>query len=299
VDKIQQKIFELKKKRDAIILAHNYQLPEIYDVADFIGDSFELALKAREAEAKTIIFCGVHFMAESAKILNPTKRVLIPDLTAGCPMADMVTAEDLRNKKKELPEAAVVCYVNSTAEVKAESDVCVTSSNALKIVSKLPEKQILFVPDEHLGSWVGEQLPEKEIIPWLGFCVVHTRVSPEKIHTAQKAHSEAVTLAHPECPKEIRDLADHVCGTGGMVRYVRENPVTEFLVATEPGMLERLRREAPEKKYYSLCTECVNMKKITPEKVLGCLENDEFEISVLENVAAGARKALDKMIELS
>jgi quinolinate synthase len=296
---LQSRIQVLKQKKNALILAHNYQLPEIYDVADFVGDSYELSVRASKTKAKLIVFCGVNFMAESAKLLNPKKKVLIPDFTAGCFLADKVTAEALRKKKKEYPGAAVVCYVNSTAEVKAESDVCVTSANAVTVTKKLKAKQIIFVPDKNLGSWVAEQLPEKEIILWEGDCYVHSKVKPETVRAAQKKHPQALTLAHPECPKAVRDLADKVLGTGGMLRFVKASKTKEFLIATEAGMLERLKREAPGKKFWSLCGECVNMKKITLEKVLSALEKEEYEISIPKTIAQKARQALVKMIQLS
>lgn len=296
---IKSRILSLKKTKDVVILAHNYQLPEIYDVADFVGDSFELAIKARETQAKTIVFCGVHFMAESAKILNPEKKVVIPDLNAGCFLADTVDAVSLREKKKEHPDAAVACYINSTAEVKAECDVCVTSANAAKVVRGLSAKKIIFVPDQHLGGWVAEQVPEKEIILWGGNCYVHARILLKNVEEAQKNYPEAMTIAHPECPKEIREKADEVLGTGGMVRYVKESPAKQFLIATENGMLERLKREAPGKKFFALCGECLNMKKITLEKVLSSLEKDLFEIEVSDQIAEKAKLALEKMIELT
>lgn len=298
MNEIQQKILELKHERNAIILAHNYQLPEVYDVADFVGDSFELAVKASETDAKIIIFCGVHFMAESAKILNPEKKVLLPDPNAGCFLAETITADDLRKRKKELPEAAVVSYVNSNAEIKAESDACCTSANAVKICRKLNTQKILFVPDEHLGSFVAEQVPEKKIILWKGNCYVHALLSVKKIRSAQKKHPEAITLAHPECTQEVRHLADEILGTGGMIRFVKNSTKKEFLIATESGMCGRLRRESPEKKFWSLCGECLNMKKITLKKILNSLEKGEGEIKVPQKTAKKAKSALEKMMEL-
>jgi quinolinate synthase len=306
IEEMKSRIEKLKREKNIVILAHNYQLPEIYDVADFIGDSFELAIQAQKTDADVIVFCGVHFMAESAKILNPEKRVLIPDLEAGCFLADMVTAESLREKKEEFPNAAVVAYVNSTAAVKAESDACCTSANAVEICRQLPQKQIIFVPDENLGAWVAENLPEKEIIPWAGHCYVHSKILTEKVQAAQKLHPAAITLAHPESPKAIRDLANEVLGTGGMLRFVKNSAGKEFLIATESGMLERLKRESfilakagTEKKFWALAGECINMKKITLPKVLNSLENDEFEIEVDEKVAQEARKSLEQMVELT
>ncbi len=292
----QERILELKRERNAIILAHNYQLPEIYDVADYVGDSLELALRAKETDADIIVFCGVHFMAESAKILNPTKKVLLPSLQAGCFMADMVTPERLKAEKAKYPDAAVVTYVNSTAATKALSDICVTSSNAVKVVASLTQKQIIFTPDEHLGSWVGEQLPDKEIIPWKGFCHVHTKVTLERIALARAKHPEAVVVAHPECPKQIRDIADYVCGTGGMIRYAQESSATELLIVTEAGMVERLKRDVPDKQFWAICGECVNMKQISLTNTLEALENNQYEITVPAEIAASAKLALDKML---
>jgi quinolinate synthase len=296
---IQNRITQLKQEKNAIILAHNYQLPEIYDIADFIGDSYELALKARETNSDAIVFCGVHFMAESAKILNPAKKVLIPDQSAGCFLADMVSVENLRAKKKEFPEAAVVAYVNSSAAVKAESYACCTSANAIEVCKKIPQKQIIFVPDENLGSWVAENLPEKKIIPWQGHCYVHSKIQAENLQKARELHPQAILLAHPECPKNIREKSDEILGTGGMLRFVQNSQKKEFLIATESGMLEKLKRETTEKQFWALGGECLNMKKITLPKVLHCLENDEFEINVDKEVATKARQSLEKMMALT
>ncbi len=298
-EEMKSRIEELKHEKNAVILAHNYQLPEIYDVADFVGDSFELALKAQETEADVIVFCGVHFMAESAKILNPAKKVLIPDLEAGCFLAEMVSVENLRKKKAEFPEAAVVAYVNSSAAVKAESDVCVTSANAVTVCEKLPQKQIIFVPDQNLGEWVAESLPEKEVILWEGHCYVHSKIQVKNVIEAKKLHPEAITLVHPESPKAVRELADEILGTGGMLRFAQNSDAKEFLIATEAGMLEKLKRETSDKKFWALAGECINMKKITLPKVLNSLENDEFEIEVKKEVEEKACRSLEKMIELT
>ena len=299
VVEIQSRIRKLKKVKNAIVLAHNYQLPEIYDVADAVADSFELAVVARETDAAIIVFAGVKFMAESAKILNPTKKVLLPDLAAGCPLADFATAEKVRAKKKEFPNATVVAYVNSTAAVKAESDVCVTSANAVKICRELSEREIIFLPDRNLGEWVAENLPEKKIILWEGNCFVHARIATERVAAARTNHPDAKILVHPESPRAIRELADAVVGTGGMSKFAGNSDAAEFLIATESGMLEKLRRENPEKKFCALAGECANMKKITLAKILNSLENEEFEIEIDEKIASAARKSLEKMIELS
>ncbi|MFH0776593.1 MAG: quinolinate synthase NadA [Patescibacteria group bacterium] len=298
IETMQTRIRELKREKNAIILAHSYQLPEIYDVADFVADSFELAVAAQKTKADMIIFAGVHFMAESAKLLNPGKKVLLPDRTAGCFLADCITVERLREKKKEFPGAAVVAYVNSSAAVKAESDACCTSANAVAVCRKLPQKQIIFVPDGNLGEWVAEHLPEKEILTWPGSCYVHARISEEKVLAAQKSHPNAKTLIHPEAPRKIRALGDLVAGTGGMLKFVQHSTAEEFLVATESGMLEKLKRAAPAKRFFALAGECLNMKKITLAKVLHSLEQEEFEITVDPKIAGAARKSLEKMIEL-
>ena len=296
---MQSRIRELKKAKNAIILAHSYQLPEIYDVADFVADSFELAVAAQNTDAEIIVFAGVHFMAESAKILNPEKTVLLPDPDAGCFLAEMISVEKLREKKKEFPDAAVVAYVNSSAAVKAESTATCTSANAVEICRKLPERQIIFVPDRNLGEWVAENLPEKEIILWAGNCYVHSRISAEKVLAARKNHPDAKILVHPESPRRIRELADLVAGTGGMARFAQFSDAAKFLIGTESGMLEKLRRENPGKKFFALAGECVNMKKITLAKILDSLESEKFAIEVEPKIGEKARRSLQKMIDLT
>ncbi|MFA5352106.1 MAG: quinolinate synthase NadA [Candidatus Gracilibacteria bacterium] len=296
---IISRIMELKQQKHAVILAHSYQPKEIYDIADFVGDSLELSLAAMKTAAEIIVFCGVHFMAESAKILNPEKKVLLPEVSAGCFLANCATAQAVREKKKAFPQAAAVCYINSSAAVKAECDAVITSANAVKVVKQLPQKKIILIPDENLGSWIAEQLPEKEIILWKGNCNIHAAVNLEEVKKAKRENPEAKVIAHPECPKVIRDLADEVCGTSGMLRYMSENPAKEFLIITEPGMLTQLRRKEPSKKFTSLCGECADMKKITLEKVLHSLESETPEIVVEEKIAQQAKVALDKMMKLS
>lgn len=293
------KIKGLKKEKNAIILAHSYQRPEIYDVADYIGDSLGLCQEAAKTDASIIVFCGVHFMAESACLLNPDKKVIVPHVDAGCAMADMVEAEDLRDFKKKHPDATVVCYVNSSAAVKAESDVCCTSANAAKVVSQLEAKEIIFVPDKNLAAYVQTKVPEKTIIPWKGFCPVHQTLTKDYIEKVRETHPEAKIIAHPECRPEVLMLADHVCSTTGMIEAARKDPATEFFILTECGMTERLTRELPDKKFYGLCNMCFDMKKNTLESVLDCLETEETEIRVEKSVADGARKSLDRMLELS
>ena len=298
---IEERIQELKRKRGAIIIAHNYQPDEIQAIADFTGDSLELSRKAAELEEQVIVFCGVHFMAETAAILSPEKTILLPDRFAGCPMADMITADQLRAKKTEHPGAVVITYVNSSAAIKAESDLCCTSSNAMKIVSSVPAGQeIIFVPDTHLGHYVQEQLG-REMIIWDGYCPTHSRIREEDIRREKEEHPNAKIMAHPECPLGIREMADYLLSTGQMVTVAKESEHTEFIVATEMGMLYRLRNENPDKKFYSVSDRalCPNMKKIDLEKVLWALEDMQYHITVPEEVANKARRSIEAMLELS
>ena len=296
-----REIQELKKQRNAVILAHNYQRPEIFEVADFIGDSLELARQATRVDADVIVFCGVHFMAESAKILNPEKTVLLPDLRAGCSLADSVTAERLAERKEELrriyPDLAVVSYVNTTADVKAESDVCCTSSNAVQIANALPNRHILFVPDENLARYV-QQNSDKTIIAWDGNCYVHHQITPEQIMSVKEKLPHVKVLAHPECRADVLELADAVLSTSGMVRYATESTASEFLVVTECGLSDRLLLELPEKKFYKACKLCQYMKMITLEGTLKSLQLMRHEIILDEDVRRHAEKALRKMFEL-
>lgn len=295
-------IRRLKKERRAVILAHNYQRPEIFEVADFIGDSLELARQATRATADVIVFCGVHFMAESAKILNPEKTVLLPDLRAGCSLADSVTAEALADRKVELrelyPDLVVMSYVNTTADVKAESDVCCTSSNAVKIVNGLPNRHVLFVPDENLARYV-QQNTDKTIIAWDGNCYVHHQITPEQIQAVKEKLPHVKILAHPECREDILELADAVLSTSGMVQYAKESPASEFLIVTECGLSDRLLLEMPEKRFYKVCKLCQYMKMITLEDTLRSLELMRHEITLDEEVRRGAERALRRMFELS
>jgi len=297
--KLIDEINKLKKEKNAVILVHNYQRPEIYKVADYIGDSYGLSVEATKTNAKMIIFCGVHFMAETAYILNPNKKVILPATDAGCPMADMVTAEQLKEFKKKYPDAAVVSYMNTTAETKAESDVICTSSNAVKVVKSLPQKRVIFVPDKNLGSYVA-QYTDKEIIPWQGFCYVHNKFSHEELAKAKKLKKKAKVIAHPECPKEFRALADHVCSTSGMVDYAKNSKAKEFIIGTEVGMIEMLKIECPKKKFYAAPpgSTCVNMKKNNLELVLKALKEEGPVITVPEEIRVKAKKALDKMLEV-
>ncbi|GBD25520.1 Quinolinate synthase A [bacterium HR30] len=299
---VVEQIRALKAKRNAVILAHNYQRPEIFEVADFIGDSLELARKAAGVEADVIVFCGVHFMAETAKILNPKKTVLLPDLRAGCSLADSVTAEEIVERRKELqavyPDLAVVAYVNTTAAVKAVVDVCCTSSNAVTIVNRLPNQHILFVPDQHLGEYV-QQHTEKTILTWNGSCYVHHQITPENIVRIKQALPHARVLVHPECRADVIALADAVLSTSGMVEYARRSEATEFVVVTECGLSDRLFLEVPEKTFYKACKLCQFMKMITLDRTLWSLETMQHEIVLEEEVRQGAERSLRRMLELT
>jgi quinolinate synthase len=300
-EELKKKIESLKKKRNAVIIAHNYQRDEIQDIADIGGDSLALAQAAVRTDAEVIVFCGVHFMAESASILNPGKKVLIPVLEAGCPLADMITPEKLRAKRKQYPDAAVVCYVNTSAEVKAESDIACTSSNAVEVVRSLKEKRIIFVPDKNLGRYVQSQVPDKEIILWEGFCPTHMRVQEEDIVRTKRDHPEAEVIAHPECNPEVLALSDHICSTGGMFKYVKQSKSKEFIIATESGMLYKLQKENPDKKFY-LPTQnllCANMKLITLGWVAHSLEKLVYEVRVSDEVREKALKTLERMLQIT
>jgi quinolinate synthase len=281
-------------------LAHNYQPAEIQDLADFTGDSLELARKAATVAEDVVVFCGVHFMAETAAILNPRKTVLLPTPDAGCPMADMISGEQLRELKAKHPGAKVLCYVNSTAEIKAESDCCVTSSNAVAVARSFPaDQEIIFVPDQHLGSWTAEQLGRKFIL-WPGFCPTHARMTDRQIALARAEHPGAPVLVHPECPKGVRDAADQVLSTGGMCRYVLGRPEESFIVGTETGILHRLQKENPGKQFFPLLESavCPNMKKTTLEKVLWSLQENQTIVRVAEPIASRARKSIEAMLAI-
>ena len=295
-----KKILSLKMEKKAVILVHNYQLGEVQDIADFVGDSLELSQKAARSEAEVIVFCGVHFMAETASILCPDKVVLLPDLNAGCPMANMVTADKLRQRKKELPEAKVVCYINSTAEVKAESDICCTSANAVGVVESLDSEQILFVPDQYLGHYVSTKT-KKKFYFWHGYCPTHVRILPEHITELREDYPQAKVVVHPECIPGVIALADEVLSTGGMVRYARRDDVSQMIVATEIGIIYRLRKENPGKKFIPISEQaiCPNMKLITLEKILWSLEAMAPEVKVPEPIRLKAKAAVDRMLEVA
>jgi quinolinate synthase len=292
----------LKRERKAVVLAHNYQRPEIFQVADFVGDSLELARQATRVDADVIVFCGVHFMAETAKILNPTRRVVLPDLRAGCSLADSITGEDLAERKAELrrvhPDLTVVGYVNTTADVKAECDACCTSSNAVKVVEAMPGEHVLFVPDQNLAAYVQSQTTRKRIIAWDGNCYVHHQITPEQIGAVRRALPGVEILAHPECRQDVLALADAVLSTSGMVRRAKESPASAFLVVTECGLSDRLLLEVPGKKFYKSCKLCAYMKMITLEATRDALRDLAPEITLPEDVRVRAARALERMIEI-
>ncbi len=297
---LPEEIAALKAEKNAIILAHNYCAGEVQDIADFTGDSLELARKATEIDAKVIVLCGVRFMAETAKILNPDKVVLIPDETAGCPMAEMIDADALRELKRAHPLAKVVSYVNSTAEVKAESDICVTSGNAERVLKSLKGEEIIFVPDQHLGSHVAHCLGEKYVLT-RGYCPVHARLELGDIAKARREVGlDAPVLVHPECDKAVREAADECLSTGAMCKYAAESSKSTFIVGTEKGILHRLKKENPEKRFFAIGElVCAGMKKITLEKVLASLKQLKVEVTVPERVADKARKAIEAMLNAS
>lgn len=293
----------IKKKKEelnAVILAHYYQIPAIQDVADFVGDSLQLAQQASKTDADVIVSCGVVFMAESAKILNPGKKVLIPEISAGCPMADMITAEDLRKLKSLYPEAVVVCYVNSSAAVKAESDICCTSANAVQVVAAIePDKQVIFVPDRNLGHYVATQTG-RDIILWEGYCPAHDILNMKTLEQQIEKHPQAQIVVHPECRPEIIARADGVCSTGGMLEWVKNSSAKEFIIGTEEGFVYSLQKACPDKKFYLARQPflCADMKKIDLPKLAQALENLQYEITVPEEISARALKSLQKMLEI-
>jgi quinolinate synthase len=300
ITKLIEKIDTLKKQHNAVILAHNYQPGEIQDISDFNGDSLGLSIQAAKTEADVIVFCGVLFMAETAAILSPEKTVLLPDNSAGCPMADMITAEQLRELKQEHPEALVVCYVNSTAEVKAESDYCCTSANAVELVSSLPEgKKIIFVPDQHLGRFVAERTG-RDLVLWPGYCRTHVLITVDDIKTAKEKYPDAVVMAHPECSEPVKELSDELLSTGQMLKFAAESTAKQFIVATETGIIHTLKKQNPKAEFIPASSRaiCQNMKKITLEKIIWALEDMQYKISVPEEIRGKARQALDRMVEI-
>lgn len=297
---IVEDIIKLKEEKNAVILAHYYVDEEVQDIADYIGDSFYLSKIATKTDAERIIFCGVEFMGESAKILNPDKRVFMPDAAADCPMAHMATKEEILKVKDAYEDVAVVCYINSTAELKTMADVCVTSSNAVKIVRNLPNKNIFFIPDRNLGSYVAEQVPEKNIILNAGCCPRHVAITEEKLMEAKEKHPDALFAVHPECTQDVLARADYIGSTAGIIDYVVNTNHDEFIIGTVDGVFAEIKKQAPGKKLYTVKDQqiCVNMKKVTLEKVLDVLTNDTNEVFVAPDLAQEAMKPLRRMLEL-
>ena len=299
-DKIIEKIKKLKQKHNAVILAHNYQRPEIQDLADFTGDSLGLSIKASETDADVIVFCGVKFMAETAVILSPQKTVLLPDELAGCPLADMITADQLRDLKQKHPDALVVCYVNSSAEVKAESDYCCTSANAVEVVNSLPkDKPIIFVPDRNLGQFAGERTG-RDLILWPGYCHVHVVITEDDIKNAKAKYPDAIVMTHPECTDPVKALSDELLSTGQMLRFAKQSEVRQFIVATETGIIHTLKTQNPRKEFFPATDNaiCPNMKRITLEKILWSLQDSQYKVTIPQDVRIKAKKALDRMVEI-
>lgn len=301
MNKLQEQIQALKKEKDAVILAHYYVEDQVQEIADYVGDSYYLSKIATQVPQQTICFAGVSFMGESAKILNPKKRVLLPDTTADCPMAHMARVEDIERVRREYEDVAVVCYINSTTELKAHSDVCVTSANAMNIVKKLTNKNIFFIPDQHLGSYIAAKVPEKHFIFNDGCCPVHQKFNVENIKAAKAAHPEAKLLVHPECPKEVVELADFIGSTSEIITYAGQDTAQSFLIGTESGVMYELRERYPEKIFYEIISGqcCMDMKKVTLEKVKDCLEQGSGEVKMEETVRQSAVSALDRMLELA
>ena len=323
IPSLQEQILKLKEQKRAIILAHNYQRNEVQDIADFVGDSLELSRIAATKDCDMIVFCGVHFMAESASILSPEKTVLLPEKEALCPMADMIRVDSarpvrksfpgfdnpppyvyppeftLRDIKKSYPGVPVVAYVNTTAEVKAESDICCTSANVNKVIESLPGDQVICIPDKNLSMW-AQRNTRKKVIAWDGYCNVHERVTADDVRKARTEHPQALVLAHPECRPEVLDMADHVTSTSGMLRFAKSSPSVEFVVGTEIGLMHRMRKENPEKTFFPLRKDmiCPNMKKTTLQSVLRAFQENTHLVKVPEHIRIPAKRALDRMLEI-
>ena len=295
---IVEKIAKLKKEKNAVILVHNYQRSEIQDIADFLGDSLGLSRKAAKTDAKIIVFCGVCFMAETAKILSPKKIVLLPRKEAGCPMADMITAENLRILKEKYPDAKVVSYVNTNADVKAESDICCTSANAVEIVKKVKANKIIFTPDKNLAAYC-QRFTNKEIIPWNGYCYVHEKIRKEEVRLAKEKFPDALLLVHPECNPSVIDLADEALSTSGMLNFAKKSDKKRFLIGTEEGLIYRLKKENPGKEFYAAGTAkmCRNMKLTTLNDVYFSLKEERYAIELPEEIIKSAQKALEAMLK--
>lgn len=298
-NQLSEKILKLKKEKNAIILAHLYQIPEIQEIADYVGDSYYLSQVARDAKEDLIIFCGVKFMAESAKVLSPEKTVILPAPNAGCPMADMAEVEDVEEMIKKYPDAFKVCYINSSYKVKALCDASVTSSSALNIIKNIPNKQILFLPDQNLGGYISEFFPEKEFILWRGFCPTHHRITAEDIIKAKEEHPNVKVLSHPECSKEVRDLSDYIGSTSGIINYATECEDKEFIIATEEGVLHQLKKKNPDKKFYfPEVMVCPNMKKTSLQDVYDALDGKKEEVILDEEIRKKALTSLENMHKL-
>lgn len=298
-DTLRREILRLKEEKKAVILAHNYQLPEIQDIADSIGDSLELSKQSVSLGVKTIVFCGVKFMAETAKILSPEKKVLLPVFEAGCALAETIEPDQLLELKAKHPDAWVISYVNTSAEIKALSDVCCTSANAVNVVRNVPVKKVIFVPDRNLGWWVQKNVPEKEIILWPGYCYVHEQFTPKMITIVRKNYQSVIIMAHPECRKEILQQVDHVASTSGMLKIAKQTKAKTIIVATEIGMIYRLEKDNPDKKFYSLgsAKTCASMKQITLKDLHRSLEKEIHPVDVDKDIASRARLALEKMVK--
>ena len=299
-EKLLEKIQQLKAQRKAVILAHNYQNPEVQDIADVVGDSLGLSREAAATDSETIVFCGVLFMAETAAILSPEKAVLLPEKHVGCPLADMIAAKELQNLKDKHPDALVVCYVNSPAEVKAISDYCCTSSNAVDLVKLLPEgREIIFVPDQHLGRFVIDRTG-RDMILWPGYCPTHVLMSSDNVNEAKEKHPDAIVIVHPECTEQAKGCADEMLSTGQMLKFAKKNPAKRFIIGTETGIIHTLKKQNPNKEFIpvSIKALCPNMKKITLEKILWSLEDMEYKIAVSHEISVKARAALDRMLEV-
>jgi len=295
---VQEEITRLKEEKNAIILVHNYQRPKVQDVADYLGDSLGLSRKASNTNADMIVFCGVTFMAETAKILSPDKTVLLPRKEAGCPMADMVTSSDVIALKEKYPDAKVVSYVNTNADVKAVTDVCCTSSNAVEVVRNIEADRVIFIPDRNLASYVG-RFVDKEIIPWDGYCYVHERITKDEVLKAKEKYPDALLLVHPECNPPVIDIADEVLSTQGMVDFVGESDNKRFLIGTEEGILYRLKKENPDKEFYPAGTPkiCQNMKRTTLDDVYLALKDEQYPIEIPDEIISSAKRALEAMLQ--
>ncbi len=301
MNELQKRIIELKEKKHAVILAHYYVPEDVQQIADYIGDSYYLSEKAKETDKDIIVFAGVSFMGESAKILNTEKKVLIPDPSADCEMAHMADVNKIHRMREMYSDLAVVCYINSTAELKAESDVCVTSSNAVKIVKKLSNKNIFFIPDKNLGTYVAQKVPEKNIILNDGYCPVHRDITLEEVKKSQSMHPKALLLVHPECEKEITAEADFIGSTSEIISFATEKEEKEYLIGTEDGVFYELRKKNPNKRFYPICSRqsCAGMKRITLEKVYDCIKDENNEVIIKEETRKKAKEALDRMLELA